>query len=56
MISMHTLAYIKAFLAKTLNSIINQITGDSNLSTSTSAALSEGEIQNLLTIAKEING
>lgn len=52
---MYTLSYIKAFLVKNLNSIINQITG-SNLSTNTSAALSEGEVQNLLVIAKKING
>lgn len=52
---MYTLAFIKQFLAKTLNIIINQITG-SNLSANTSATLSEGELQNLLAITKEING
>ena len=53
---MYTLSYIKAFLVKNLNSIINQITG-STLSTDTNLSLSEGEIQNLLAIAKKkING
>lgn len=51
---MYTLSYVKAFLVKNLNSIINQITG-STLSTDTNASLSEGEVQNLLAIAKEIN-
>lgn len=50
---MYTLSYIKAFLVKNLNSIINQITG-STLSTDTNASLSEGEIQNLLAIAKKL--
>lgn len=52
---MYILAYISTFFAKTLNSIVNEITR-SNLSETTGETLSYQEVENLLVISKEING